>query len=466
LPSRDLTRRRRHELEFLPAAIEIIETPVSPAGRLTIYIITALVAVAFIWACVGKIDIIATAPGQIIPSGKVKTIQPLEIGVVKAIHVVDGQHVRAGELLVELDPTTNAADQERIARDLMQSEIDVARLTALVAGKAESFVAPAEADHGLVDAALHQLTAELAQHRAKLEGLDRQIAGKVAERDQASATIAKLDASIPYAEQRAQLYEKLRTNQYVSKVAYLDAQQALADARNNRRIATHQLDAAEAAIAALTQSRLEAEADFQRQALDDLAKAKQKAAELRQDRVKAALRTGLQTLRAPVDGTVEQLAVHTVGGVVTPAQGLMLIVPEGSRLEIEAMLPNRDVGFVQAGQEVEVKVEAFTYTRYGLLQGRVEGVSRDALKSDRDQAPAERSPDSASAAASGNGEHSASSYVARISLKGTAVDTEQGTRSLEPGMAVTAEIKTGQRRVIEFLLSPLLRYAHEALKER
>lgn len=467
LPRSSATRRVAHELEFLAPAIEIIETPISPAGRTTIRIIIALVTVAFLWAYFGKIDIIATAPGRIIPSGKVKMVQPLEIGVVKSIRVSDGQPVQAGDVLIELDPTTNAADRERIARDLQQAELDVARLTALATGKADSFVAPQGADPMLSEAARRQLVAELEQRKAKLLGLDGQIAGKFAERNQAKANIVKLDASMPFVEQRVQIYEKLQANQYVSKIAYLDAQQALSDAKNNRAIAAHQLEAAEAAIEALSESRDEAEADFRRQTLDELAKVRQKAAELRQDHVKAVQRTHLQVLRAPVNGSVEQLTVHTVGGVVTPAQSLMVIVPEGSKLEVEAMLPNREAGFVRAGQEVEVKVEAFTYTRYGLLPGRVEGVSRDALHGEKDQsASQQRSPESAESTGAGTAANSATSYVARISLKDTTVETEQGRKSLEPGMTVTTEIKTGQRRVIEFLFSPLLRYAHEALKER
>jgi hemolysin D len=273
---------------------------------------------------------------------------------------------------------------------------------------------------------------------------------------------------MPFIEQRLQLYEKLQANQFVSKVAYLDAQQAWSDAKNNRAIAAHQLEAAEAAIKSLSDARLETEADFHRQTLDDLAKARQKAAEFRQEQVKAVQRTDLQVLRAPVSGTVEQLTVHTVGGVVTPAQALMVIVPEGSKLEVEAMLPNREVGFVRVGQETEVKVDAFTYTRYGLLPGRVEGVSRDALRGDKDQsgAPPRASETAESATSNAAANQATSAYVARISLRDTTVDTEQGRKTLEPGMAVTAEIKTGQRRMIEFLLSPLLRYSHEALKER
>ena len=164
--------------------------------------------------------------------------------------------------------------------------------------------------------------------------------------------------------------------------------------------------------------------------------------------------------------------IHTIGGVVTPAQSLMVVVPEGSKLQIEAMLPNRDVGFVHVGQSAEVKVEAFTYTRYGLLHGTVEGVSRDAVTAGsggggksgggNSQQQDSSDPDDAT------GQHPESSYIARVSLAQTAVETrtEAALRPLEPGMAVTAEIKTGRRRVIEYLISPLLRYRHEGLRER
>jgi hemolysin D len=457
-------RRPADELEFLPAALEIVETPASPAGRITMLTITGLITIALLWACFGKVDIIATATGRIIPSGKEKLVQPFEIGVVRAIHVGDGDHVKAGDVLIELDPTTNAADQERIARDLVQAELDSARLTAALAGDPDKFKPPADAAAPLVEAAHRQLMAQLAEHQAKVESLDGQIAAKTAEREAAKAAIAKVAASLPLAQQKAELFEKLRANEYSSKVAALAAEQELVEAQHNGALAREQLAAAEASIDSLTQERGQAEAEFRRQALEDLAKAEQKAAEERQEQVKATERTELQTLKSSVDGTVEQLSVHTVGGVVTPAQALMVIVPDGSGLEVEAMLPNREVGFVHSGQPAEVKVEAFTYTRYGLLHGHVDGVSRDALRTDRDQPGTDRNGASGEQRDAGRTESSA--YVARVSLGETVVQTELGALPLEPGMAVTAEIKTGRRRVIDYLLSPLLRYHHEGLRER
>jgi hemolysin D len=462
-----IPRRNNEELEFLPAALELIETPASPLGRAMMWTIVALAVVALVWACLGKVDIIATAPGRVIPSGQVKLIQPFEIGVVKAIHVTDGDHVHAGDVLIELDATTNQADQERVARDLVQAQLDTARLSAALSGNADSFVTPQGADPALVAAARRQLVSTISQHQAKISGLDQQIAAKTAERDQAKSTIVKVEASLPIVEKRVAIYNKLAENQYSSKVSALEAEQQLVEARDDRAVAQHQLEGAEATIAALQQQKQEADAEFRSQTLDDLAKARQKLAELDQDQIKATQRTELQTLKAPVDGTVEQLAIHTIGGVVTPAQALMVVVPEGSKLRIEAMLPNRDVGFVHAGQPAEVKVEAFTYTRYGLLHGTVDGVSRDVVTNggngksgNGNQQQDSTDPDAA------NGQHSESSYVARISLAQAAIDTEDGLRPLEPGMTVTAEIKTGRRRVIEYLLSPLLRYKHEGLRER
>ncbi len=459
---------RAHELDFLPAALEIVERPASPLGRGVAAAIGGMTALAILWACLGKVDIIATATGHIIPSGQVKTIQPFEIGVVKAIHVTDGDRVRAGDLLIELDPTTNEADQDRIARDLTQAQLDTARLSAILAGNADSFVAPPGAEPVLVESAQRQLVAALAEQLAKLDGIDRQITGKKAERDEAKATIAKVAASLPIAEQRVAIYDKLRENEYASKVSALEAQQQLVEAQHDGAVATHQLEAAEAAIAALGQQRQEAEAQFRQQSLDDLSKARQKVAEQQQEQIKAVQKTGLQSLRAPVDGTVEQLSAHTIGGVVTPAETLMTIVPEGSRLEVEAMLSNREVGFVHAGQPAEVKVEAFTYTRYGLLHGTVDGVSRDAVPpSGRDSGGARtKQPDASTDQGDPGDGQGESSYVARVSLVDTSIETEQGRLPLEPGMAVTAEIKTGQRRVISYLLSPLLRHRQESMRER
>jgi hemolysin D len=461
-------RRLPAEREFLPAALEIIETPVSPAGRIMMAAVALLILIGVLWASVSHIDIVATANGRVIPSGQIKLIQPLQIGLVKQIAVADGDHVRANDILVELDPTTNAADRDRYAHDLEQSELDVARLRAFLAGSEAAFQVPPGVDPITAEMERGQLIQQLAEERAKLAGLDRQVAEKMAEREQARATIEKIDASLPLLSDKLSIYNKLREQQYSSEITRLDAQRAVYEARHDRDAAVHEVAGAAAAIQALQAQRSETEAEFRRQALDDMRKAQQAVSEQHDELVKATKLTGLQVLRAPVDGTVEQLAIHTNGGVVQPAQTLMVIVPNGSKLEIEAMLANRDAGFVHAGQPVEVKVEAFSYTRYGLLHGVVRSVSRDALRSERDAPDPDRDSSAQKSGTQGAASAGATdtAYVARITLNEDSIRTEQGLKPIEPGMTVTAEIKTGERRIISYLLSPFMRYGHEALRER
>ncbi len=206
-------------------------------------------------------------------------------------------------------------------------------------------------------------------------------------------------------------------------------------------------------------------AEYERGLLDDLAKAEQKAAGLAQDIIKAEQRTTLQTLTAPVGGVVQQLAIHTIGGVVTPAQALMLIVPAETRLEIEAMISNRDIGFVEVGQEAAIKIDTFNFTRYGLLNGKVLTVSHDAIARDK---PQERLVDKQQGAETSSSEPKGQElvYAARVSLDRTQMEVENKTVNLSPGMAVTVEIKTGSRSIISYLLSPLIRYKHDSLRER
>jgi len=206
-------------------------------------------------------------------------------------------------------------------------------------------------------------------------------------------------------------------------------------------------------------------AEYQRTLLDELTKAEQKAAGLAQDVVKAVQRTQYQVLVAPVDGTVQQLSVHTVGGVVTPAQALMVVVPADSGLEIEAMVSNHDIGFVRAGQDVEVKIDTFNFTRYGLIHGKVLSISPDAITRDKPQNTSnDRMPGITSA--SGESKREELVYAARISLDRTQMQVEENRVNLAPGMAVTGEIKTGSRTIISYLLSPLLKYRQESLRER
>ena len=221
---------------------------------------------------------------------------------------------------------------------------------------------------------------------------------------------------------------------------------------------------ADAAIALLKETKDKTAAEYRRATYDALAKAEQKTAGVAQEVIKAERRTKLQRLAAPVDGVVQQLAIHTVGGVVTPAQSLAVVVPSESQLEIEAMLSNRDIGFVHPGQKAEIKVDTFNFTRYGLLHGDVLSMSTDAITRDRSQGANDRASGAAQSSSEPRGQEL--EYAARISLDRTSMQVEDKLVKLGPGMAVTVEIKTGTRRIISYLLSPLARYKQESLRER
>jgi hemolysin D len=461
--------RQGAEREFLPAALEIVETPASPVGRAIGATIILFFAAAIAWACLGSVDIIATAPGKIVPSGRTKVIQPFETGVVRAIHVRDGQAVKAGEVLLELDTTINAAERDRLAKELLAQELDIARLTAALAPDGDPVAAlrlPAEATATQAQLQRTLLVSQVEEFRAKLAGLDRQIVQNTANRDAVAATVEKLVAAIPLLRQRAEARKYLAEKEVGSRLQYLEVQQDLIEHEQELHVQQARLAEAEAGLAALREQRRQAEAEYRRSNLADLAQAEQKAASLREELIKAQQHAALQTLTAPVDGTVQQLAVHTVGGVVTPAQALMVVVPAESHLEIEAMVSNRDIGFVHAGEPAEIKVDTFNFTRYGLLHGEVLNVSQDAIARNKPQDNQDAAAASSSLAESSEPKGQELVYAARVSLDRTGMQIDDKFVNLTAGMAVTVEIKTGSRRVIEYVLSPLLRYRQAALRER
>jgi len=468
VPFRRPQESRDEELAFLPAALEIVETPPSPTGRRIAAAIILLFCAALVWAWWGTIDIVASATGKIVPSGRTKVIQPFETGVVRSISVQDGQIVRAGDVLIELDPTVNAAERDHLHNDLLAERLNIARLRAALAGgddRVAEFTPPADADPILISTQRQLLLNQVAEHRAKIAALTRQQAQKEAERATIGATIHKLEELIPVVQQRVDIRKTLMEKELSSKLGYFEILQQLVEQQEELGVQKSHLQEAEAAVAAIRETRGQAIAEYSRTISDELAKSEQKASGLAQDLIKAEQKTRLQQLSAPVDGMVQQLAIHTVGGVVTPAQPLLVIVPSDSRLEIEAMVSNRDIGFVHPGQEAEIKIDTFNFTRYGLLHGQVLSVSQDAIIRDQQQ---DRSNDRRLGTLNESSEPRGQelNYSARISLARTQMQIDDRMVNLSPGMAVTVEIKTGSRKIMSYLLSPLLRYRQEMLRER
>jgi hemolysin D len=461
--------RRREELAFLPAALEIVETPPSPIGRTIGATIVLLFCAALAWAWWGTIDIVASATGKIVPSGRTKVIQPFETGVVRSIRVQDGQAVKAGDVLIELDPTVNAAERDHLHDDLLAEQLNIARLRAALASdgndRVADFTPPAEADPVLISTQRQLLLSQVNEHRAKIAALARQQAQKEAEQATTAATIHKLETMIPAIQQRVDIRKTLMDKELGSKITYFEVLQLLVEQQGELSVQKSHLHEVEAAVAAIRETSGQAVAEYRHTLSDELAKAEQKANGLTQDLIKAEQKTRLQLLTAPVDGVVQQLAIHTVGGVVTPAQSLLVVVPSDSRLEIEAMVSNRDIGFVHTGQEAEIKIDTFNFTRYGLLHGQVLSLSQDAVIRDRKE---DRSDDRGLGTPNDTSEPKGQelNYSARISLDRTQMQIDDRMVNLSPGMAVTVEIKTGSRTMLSYLLSPLLRYRQEALRER
>jgi hemolysin D len=461
-------RRPDHELDFLPAALSIIERPASPAGRKLAWTLCGLTALSILWACLGKVDVIATADGKIVPIGNSKVIQPLETGVVAGIRVADGDHVTAGQVLVDLDTVSARADMDKFASDLSKTLLEISRLSGLqrsIAGGAPELVdPPANADPMAVAAARASMRAQADEQSAKLAGLDQQIKAKTAEQAETAAAIEKLKASLQLSQQQEDLRRQLKEMEYGNKLAWLEAQQKRVEQEHELPGLLQHRDQAVSAGQALRRQREQTSAEFEKTVLNDLAAAQQKATEFEKERDKAAQRFGLLSLKAPIDGIIQQLAIHTVGGVVTPAQALMVLVPDNARLQVEAHIQNKDIGFVHAGQVAQIKVEAFNFTRYGLIDGKVIDVSKDVVGGNVSDVKAKTDPDTKI----GNSDESSSSagYVAHIALRTSSMPTENGLVELSPGMNITAEVKTGQRRVISYLLSPIARYRQESFRER
>ncbi len=448
----DPPHRLPHEAQFLPAALELQETPVSAAPRIVAWLLMVFALIAVLWAIFGKIDVVATAQGKIVPNEGSKLIQPIETATVKAIHVVDGQTVKAGQVLVELDATMARADSTRTANDLTTARLQAARarglLAALANGKSPRIEAPSGISAGIGIERIAQeqriLDGQYGEYQAKVSRIDAEIAKREAERRSTQEIVKKLEQTAPIARQRAEDFKGLVEKNFISKHGYLEKEQVRIEQEADLETQRSRLKELAAAIDEARGQRSSAVAETRRLALDTLNEAEQKATGFGQELVKSDTRGKLMTLTAPVDGTVQQLAVRTVGGVVTPAQTLMVIVPKDDALEVEAFLENKDIGFVNAGQIAEVKIETFPFTKYGTIPASLTHVSRDAINDEK------RGP----------------IYSTRARLQRATMQVEDKTVNLTAGMAVTVELKTGKRRVIEYFLSPLLQYGSESLRER
>ena len=328
------------------------------------------------------------------------------------------------------------------------------------------FVAPNGVPAREVTTARAAIDARAREQQQKCQSLEQQITQKESETAENQAMIAKLGASLPLLQQKRDLYRAMLNNGFSSRVAWLDSEQAYTDQFHQIAVQQTHGDQLVAAKQALMAQLAQTQAGYAHDVLKDLADAEQKEGEMSQQYAAAAHKAEETVLTAPIAGTVQALAVHTLGGVVQPAQALLTVVPNDGPVLIEATVENGDIGFVHAGQDAEVKVRTFEFTRYGLLHGHVVDVSRDRVLEAAAPAVQKASGGPANDPKSQDGKPDEPGYIAHIALDTARMVVDGREEALSPGMAVTAEIKTGRRSLISYLLSPLQRHAHEGIRER
>lgn len=456
------------ERAFLPAALELMETPPNPIGRGTAYVLCLVALAGLGWAILGKVDIVAVASGKIISHMRTQVVQPFETASVTSVLVSPGQQVHAGDPLIELDKTAALAERDRAQSDLVAALIDEMRLTAFLDGSAVApFDTIAAASAFERSRAQAQLTAQVAMRASQLAGLEQEKVQRGADRLVLQQTVAKIEQTLPLVAKRASIRDQATAIGNTSVLADLEAQQLLVETRSELEITRSKIVSLDAAIAGLDQKVLATDAEIRTTAMTELSKARDRRHSAEEALAKAARRAALQTLRAPISGTVQQMHLANVGAVVTPAQQLLSVVPngDGDGVEIEAVLENHDIGFVAAGQHVELKIDAFPFTRYGLLRGTVTSVDRDAEATPVSQSAAQGSQRTADATDQVEASERLR-YTVHIALENTTLDIDGRNATLLPGMSVKAEILTGKRRIIDFLLAPLREHMHDAMRER
>lgn len=464
----------RSDQEFLPAALSILETPPSPVRIALIWAICLLAAFAILWSYFSHIDIIATAQGKIQPAGRVKTIQPVETGRVSAIHVENGQHVAAGDLLVELDPAEANADElaslsayaawraERLRRRAALDAVEQGSMTP------PPLRWPAEIPVSIREREERVLKGDLGHLRVGVQSYDAQIAQKKDEERRLAETIRSEEALIETLKQRVEMRKALLARNSTPKAAVIDATETLQLQLTALATQNGQLAEARSAQAVLEKDREKAIDAFIAENSQKLAEAERQADDLEQRAAKARVKTAHMTLKSPIDGVVHGLSVTTKNQVVTTSEELMRIVPDGAPLEIEAYIENRDIGFVAPGQPAIVKIESFPFTRYGALDAQVIRVAHDAIP-EPDAQTMEGNP---ARPQKGTGYFSGGQRVQNLVFpvtlhsNVTVMNVDGVETPLTPGMAVSVEIKTGRRRLLEYLFSPLVETASRALKER
>ncbi len=470
--------RVKVDREFLPGALEILEAPASPIRVWLIYAICGLVSAALAWSWFGHLDVYADATGKVQASGRTKVVQPVESGKVETILAADGDRVKAGAVLVQLDPTSAIADRNVTQDQLWNARGEVIRhgteIAALARDKIDTAPKvdwPSDLPGYVTTRETQALYGELSSLAATLSSLQAERAASMADRDKYQANIEPQKKVIALITEHLAMGNQLFKDGYNSRLTVITEEQQLQSAQLQLVNLQGSLAQAEAAIPVIDAKIAQTRQTFATTNTTALVQAQQQVDKLRQDLAKADDKVEHMTLASPIDGTVQATAVTTVGQVVTTGQQLMQVVPEGTPLEIEAYILNTDAGFIRVGQDATIKVDTFPYTRYGTISGRVTKLAADALtgKQAQQQQQDGSTPPSADGAMSiTSAAQQTTDLVFPVVVKpdqpGLMVDGHM--MKLTSGMTVTVEIRTESRRAIDYILSPLQSLFEQSAQER
>ncbi len=436
--------------------------PPSQTGRIVLWSVSILVFILIIWAAFGKLDIIVSSEGKLVPQTLVKIVQPAESGIIKELLVNEGDSVKAGQVIARLDTTLANADQSSISNDLRAQQMQVRRLQAELNDQAMQSKA------GDDNALFNQIHNQYLAHRKTLrDNLDQELSLlQKAEHERKSALeiLSKYEQILPSHKKTADAYTELEKEGIVANSQSAEKQRAAIETQKN-------LDAQQATVAALNatinaqQKRLtQIKSTYQSELQKELADLQQKIGQLQPTLDKSNYKRGLMELKAPQDGTIKDIATTTVGAVVQPGSVVMTLVPKGEQLYADVSIKNEDIGFVEVGQTVQIKVATYPFQRFGMLSGKLTHLSADATEVNKLNTTANNSN------TSGTNENTASTsatYKARIQLdQQRLIDTQGKKHQLNAGMQIVAEINQGRRSVLEYLLSPVQKTVNEAGRER
>jgi HlyD family secretion protein len=446
-------------LDFAPGLLSIQESPPARLPRAVLYTVSGLFAILLLWACFGKLDIIASADGRLVPRSYVKIVQPADAGIVKEILVHEGESVQAGQVLLRMDPQETEADVRTLQTQLTLKSLQLRRIDAELAGK------PLKHEKGDPDDLFQQVSAQSTERRqAYLDSVAQAREALIKAQHDAAASVqvlAKLKQTNPILKNQAEAYADLGKNGYAAKLQVGDKQREYLENEQDIQAQRATVASLAAAVAEAGKQVNEVTSKYRSDLRNERIEAEGDYRKLQQDWAKQSHKAELLELKAPQAGTVKDIAIHTVGTVVSAGTVLLSLVPENEPLVAEVMIRNDDVGFVQPQQKVKVKLAAYPFQKYGMLDGDVLQVWPDASDEDssttKDPTTRPRAVDNAAQSLS---------YKALIALNSQTLEARGTTLKLVPGMQVVAEINQGRRTVLEYLLSPVQKTLYESGRER